>query len=547
MSRLVRLAQWQALKAHRRTWRGRHLRDVFAQELRRFERFSAALDDLLLDYSKNLISAETLALLRDLGRVTGVEERVAAMFRGEPINNTEQRAVLHVALRNDPSVPIYVQGRDVMPEVAQVLARMERFANAVRSGRWKGHTGAAITDVVNLGIGGSDLGPAMACRALAPYGHKRLRMHFVSNVDPQHLGDTLAPLKAESTLFIVASKTFTTLETLANAQAARRWLLKKLKDKSAIARHFVAVSTNRAEVKKFGIDPEHMFGFWDWVGGRYSLWSAIGLPIALYIGMDGFRELLAGGRDMDGHFRADPLASLPGTLALLAIWYQHFWGASAHGVMPYDQHLARFPAYLQQLCMESNGKGVTRDGRAVRWDTGEIVWGEPGTNGQHAFFQLLHQGTRFIPLDFLVATRTHSDLDGQHQMLVANCLAQSEALMRGKTRAEATAELAAAGLPAREIRRLAPHKAFPGNRPSNTLLYGQLTPRTLGRLIALYEHKVLVQSAVWDINAFDQWGVELGKQLAGTLIRELGSARPGAHDSSTVGLMRQYLKLRTPH
>ena len=547
MSRLVRLAQWQALKAHRRAWQGRHLRDVFAQEPRRFERFSAALDDLLLDYSKNLISAETLALLRDLGRAVGVEERVAAMFRGEPINNTEQRAVLHAALRNDPSVPIYVQGRDVMPEVAQVLARMERFANAVRSGRWKGHTGAAITDVVNLGIGGSDLGPAMACRALAPYGHKRLRMHFVSNVDPQHLGDTLAPLKAESTLFVVASKTFTTLETLANAQAARRWLLKALKDKSAVARHFVAVSTNRAEVEKFGIDPEHMFGFWDWVGGRYSLWSAIGLPIALYVGMDGFRELLVGGHDMDGHFRADPLASLPGTLALLAIWYQHFWGASAHGVMPYDQHLARFPAYLQQLCMESNGKGVTRDGRAVRWDTGEIVWGEPGTNGQHAFFQLLHQGTRFIPLDFLVAARTHADLDGQHQMLVANCLAQSEALMRGKTRAEAGAELAAAGLPAREIRRLAPHKAFPGNRPSNTLLYGQLTPRTLGRLIALYEHKVLVQSTVWDINAFDQWGVELGKQLAGMLLRELGSARPGAHDSSTVGLMRQYLKLRTPH
>ncbi len=546
MNRLTRLAQWQALKAHRQAWKGRHLRDVFAQELRRFERFSAVLDDLLLDYSKNLISAETLTLLRDLGRATGVEARVAAMFRGEPVNNTEQRAALHVALRNDPGVPIYVQGENVMPEVAQVLARMERFTRTVRSGRWKGHTGAAITDVVNIGIGGSDLGPAMACRALVPYGHKRLRMHFVSNVDPQHLGDTLAPLKAESTLFIVASKTFTTLETLANAQAARRWLLKTLRDKSAVARHFVAVSTNRAEVEKFGIDPEHMFGFWDWVGGRYSLWSAIGLPIALYVGMDGFRELLAGGRDMDAHFRADPLASLPGTLGLLAIWYQHFWGASAHGVMPYDQHLARFPAYLQQLCMESNGKGVTRAGQAVACDTGEIVWGEPGTNGQHAFFQLLHQGTRFIPLDFLVAARTHADLDGQHQMLVANCLAQSEALMRGKTRAEAAAELAAAGLPAREVRRLAPHKTFPGNRPSNTLLYGQLTPRTLGRLIALYEHKVLVQSAVWDINAFDQWGVELGKQLAGTLIRELGGVRPGAHDASTMGLMRQYLKLRTP-
>lgn len=546
MSRLIRLAQWQALKAHRRAWRGCHLRDIFAQEPRRFERFSAALDDLLLDYSKNLIAAKTLDLLRDLGRAAGIEARVAAMFRGDPINNTEQRAVLHVALRNDPGVPIYVQDRDVMPEVARVLARIESFTRALRSGRWKGHTGAAITDIVNIGIGGSDLGPAMACQALAPYGHKRLRMHFVSNVDPQHLSDTLAPLKAESTLFIVASKTFTTLETLANAQAARRWLLKTLKDKAAVARHFVAVSTNRAEVEKFGIDPKHMFGFWDWVGGRYSLWSAIGLSIALYIGMDGFRELLAGGHDMDAHFQADPLASLPGTLGLLAIWYQHFWGASAHGVMPYDQHLARFPAYLQQLCMESNGKGVTRAGRVVSWNTGEIVWGEPGTNGQHAFFQLLHQGTRFIPLDFLVAARTHADLDGQHQMLVANCLAQSEALMRGKTRAEAAAELAAAKLPAREVRRLAPHKTFPGNRPSNTLLYGQLTPRTLGRLIALYEHKVLVQSAVWDINAFDQWGVELGKQLAGALIRELGSARPGIHDASTVGLMRYYLKLRTP-
>ena len=546
MHKLTRLAQWQDLKRHRQAWRGTHLRDVFAHEPQRFEQFSASLDDLLLDYSKNLISRETIALLQNLARAREVEERVADMFSGALINNTEQRAVLHVALRNDPQTPIYFQGKDVMPEVSSVLARMERFTRAVRSGRWKGHTGAPITDVVNIGIGGSDLGPAMACQALLPYGHKRLRMHFVSNVDPQHLNDTLATLTPESTLFIVASKTFTTLETLANAQAARRWVLQALKDKAAIARHFVAVSTHRAEVEKFGIDPDHMFGFWDWVGGRYSLWSAIGLPIALYIGMDGFRDLLAGGHDMDRHFRADPLASLPGILALLAIWYQHFWDAPSHGVMPYDQHLARFPAYLQQLCMESNGKGVTRAGQVVSWNTGEIVWGEPGTNGQHAFFQLLHQGTRFIPLDFLVAARTHADLDGQHQMLVANCLAQSEALMRGKTRAEVATELAAAGAAAQDIRRLAPHKTFSGNRPSNTLLYDRLTPRTLGRLIALYEHKVLVQSVIWDINAFDQWGVELGKQLAGTLIRELGSAHPGEHDCSTLGLMRQYQKLRTP-
>jgi glucose-6-phosphate isomerase len=513
------------------------MRDLFQSDSTRFDRYSLRLDDLLLDFSKNLINDETMRLLRKLGSEAKVPEWTEAMFRGEKINFTENRAVLHVALRNDPDKAVLVDGKNVMPGIMEVLGRMQRFTDAVREGNWRGHTGKTITDVVNIGIGGSDLGPAMACRALKPHGAPHLNMHFVSNVDPSHIGDTLDALDAETTLFIIASKTFTTLETLANARIARRWLVERLGSEQAVAKHFVAVSTNEKEVSDFGIDPANMFVFWDWVGGRYSMWSAIGLPIALYIGMDGFEAMLAGARDMDEHFRTDPLKSMPATLALLSIWYQHFWDVHSHAVLPYDQHLGRFPAYLQQLCMESNGKRITREGKTVSYPTGEIVWGEPGTNGQHAFYQLLHQGSRLIPADFLLAATTHHPFDGMQRMLAANCLAQSEALMLGKTEEEARSELQAEGADDATLKMLLPHKVFPGNRPSNSLLYRQLNPRTLGRLVALYEHKTFVQSVLWDINAFDQWGVELGKRLAGVLIRELGEDKPvTSHDASTNGL-----------
>jgi glucose-6-phosphate isomerase len=542
---LTELPSWQKLIAHRKTWDGVHMRELFKTDPGRFERFSVSLDDFLLDYSKNLITDETLALLRQLGQEAKVPAWTKAMFTGEKINFTENRAVLHVALRNDPTKPILVDGHDVMPGVQQVLDQMRLFTHAIREGKWNGHTGKAITDIVNIGIGGSDLGPAMACRALKPYGNSRINIHFVSNVDPNHIGDTLEDLDAETTLFIISSKTFTTLETLANAKIARRWVVEQLGADEAVARHFVAVSTNEGAVKAFGIDPANMFVFWDWVGGRYSMWSAIGLPIALYIGMDQFEEMLAGARDMDEHFRADPLASMPGILALLSVWYQHFWDAPSHGVFPYDIHLGRFPAYLQQLCMESNGKSATREGYKVSYPTGEIVWGEPGTNGQHAFFQLLHQGTRFVPADFILAAVTSHPFEGLHQMLVANCFAQSEALMLGKRESEALAEMKAEGANEDTIRLLLPHKIFPGNRPSNTMLYQKLTPRILGRLVALYEHKTFVQSILWSINAFDQWGVEIGKRLAGTLIKELGEDQTvTSHDASTNGLCEHYQVLK---
>ena len=541
---LTDLPAWKGLQAHRAAWNNVHLRDLFKTDPQRFDRYSPRLDEFLLDYSKNLISDETLALLRRLAVEANVPAWTEAMFSGEKINFTENRAVLHVALRSDLGRPVFVDGQNVMPAVADVLSQMRIFTDTVRNGNWRGHTGKVISDVVSIGIGGSDLGPAMACRALKSYGSKQLSMHFVSNVDPNHIGDTLDDLNAETTLFIISSKTFTTLETLANAKIARRWLVEKLGPEQAVEKHFVAVSTNEAAVRAFGIDPANMFGFWDWVGGRYSMWSAIGLPIALYIGMDGFENMLAGARDMDEHFRADPVSSMPGTLALLSIWYQHFWDAHSHAVLPYDQHLGRFPAYLQQLCMESNGKRVTRKGEVVSHATGEIVWGEPGTNGQHAFYQLLHQGTRFIPTDFLLAAKTAHPYDGMQQMLAANCLAQSEALMLGKTEEEARAELKAEGLDDDKIRLLLPHKVFPGNRPSNTLLYRELNPRTLGRLVALYEHKTFVQSVLWDINAFDQWGVELGKKLAGALIRELGDGKPiTAHDTSTNRLAASWIQM----
>jgi glucose-6-phosphate isomerase len=546
---------WQALKEERKAWKALHLRNLFARDRKRAERFSLQMDDLLLDYSKNLIRPQTLKLLLKLAKEAGVETLRDAMFAGEKINLTEGRAVLHTALRNRSDRPVLVDGHDVMPDVRAVLARMRAFADRVRTGKWKGYTGKPVTDVVNIGIGGSDLGPAMVCLALKPYGGN-IRAHFVSNVDPSHLHDTLEDLDPATTLFIVASKTFTTQETLLNAQAARDWLLASIPSAAAVeggtastvARHFVAVSTNEAAVREFGIDPANMFAFWDWVGGRYSLWSAIGLPIALYIGMDEFEELLAGAHDMDEHFRAAPLdANMPVLLAVLGLWYNNFWDAQSYAVLPYEQRLSRFTAYLQQLDMESNGKGITREGRPVKVSTGPVLFGEPGTNGQHAFYQLIHQGTKLIPCDFLAAAESHNDIIGQHgsqhAVLLSNFLAQPEALMRGKTGAEVETELAQAGLSKKDIKALAPHKVFPGNRPTNTLLYRKLTPRTLGRLIALYEHKVFAQSALWNVNAYDQWGVELGKQLAKAILPELTGQSAGNHDASTAALIT---RLRAP-
>ena len=538
MSRLTTSPAWQALQAHRVAWTGRHLRQLFATDPGRFPRFSVEIDGLLCDYSKHLIDDETLRLLCALARERDVEGQRAAMFAGEKINATEGRAVLHTALRNRSSCPVTVDGVDVMPGVRQVLAQLRAFCEEVRSGKWRGYTGLAITDVVNIGIGGSDLGPCMVCEALKPYASRKLRAHFVSNVDASHLVETLKNLDPATTLCIVASKTFTTQETIANARSARAWFLDQAKDEKHIARHFVAVSTNTVEVSKFGIDPANMFGFWDWVGGRYSLWSAIGLPIALAIGYERFEELLAGGFAIDEHFRQAPLErNLPVLMALLGLWYADFWDAGSHAVLPYDQYLHRFPAYLQQLEMESNGKGVTLDGTPIDYPTGAVLFGEPGTNGQHAFYQLIHQGTRLIPCDFLAAARSHNPLGAHHAMLLANVLAQAEALMTGKTADEARAELETSSLSTAEIERLTPHKVFPGNRPSTTILYPQLDPRTLGMLIALYEHKVFVQGVLWGINSFDQWGVELGKQLAKPILAELQGGAGGRHDSSTAGLL----------
>ena len=539
MTSLTQSSAWQALERHRDRMAVTPMRALFEADPGRFESFSIAACDILLDYSKNRISAETIDLLLELARSVGLERKIGEMFDGRHINRTEDRAVLHTALRNRSGAPVTVDGTDVMPAVRAVLERMRTFSAAVRSGAWKGYSGACITDVVNIGIGGSDLGPLMVCEALAPYRHPELRLHFVSNVDGTHIAETLRRLRPETTLFIVASKSFTTQETLANATTARRWFLELVADEAAIARHFVAVSTNGPKVAAFGIDTANMFEFWDWVGGRYSLWSAIGLPIAVAVGMERFEELLAGAHAMDRHFREAPwAANMPVILGLLGVWCVNFLGAASQVVAPYDQYLHRLPAYLQQLEMESNGKSVTAEGQPVGWATGPVVWGEPGTNGQHAFFQLLHQGTQSIPADFIVPVESHNPVGDHHSLLLANCLAQTEALMRGKTAAEARAELAAQGLSGEELEALLPHKVFPGNRPSNTLLLPKVTPRTLGALIALYEHKVFVQGVVWGINSFDQWGVELGKQLAKTIHAELGAPGPvQGHDASTNGLI----------
>jgi glucose-6-phosphate isomerase len=546
MSALTGSATWQALQRHAEALASVHLRDLFAEDPDRFARFSLREGDLLLDYSKNRITAETLRLLQDLARHADLEGWRDRMFAGEKINTTEHRAVLHVALRNRLNRPVRVDGEDVMPAVNAVLAQIRDFSERVRSGAWRGHGGAAITDLVNIGIGGSDLGPLMVCEALKPYQRADLRPHFVSNVDGAHLVHTLARLDPARTLFIVASKTFTTQETMTNAVSARAWLVERLGDEAAVGKHFVAVSTNAEAVAAFGIDTANMFAFWDWVGGRYSLWSAIGLPIALAIGFERFRELLAGGHAMDEHFRSAPLErNLPMILGLLGVWYRNFLGAASHAVLPYDQHLHRLPAYLQQADMESNGKSVRRDGQAVDYATGPIIWGEPGTNGQHAFYQLIHQGTALIPADFLAAAESLTPLGDHHDKLLANFFAQPEALAFGKTEGEARAELEREGLRGEVLAALLPHKLFPGNRPSTAILYRRLDPATLGRLIALYEHKIFTQGVLWNINSFDQWGVELGKQLAKAILPELaGAASVTSHDSSTNGLINHLKALR---
>ncbi|MBC7354754.1 MAG: glucose-6-phosphate isomerase [Desulfomicrobiaceae bacterium] len=531
---------WQALAEHARQMQRVHLRQLFAEDPDRFIRFHRRIPGLLVDFSKNWITDRTLALLVDLAVAAELPARRDAMLRGERINSTEKRAVLHTALRRPRGASLLLDGRDVVADVHAVLDQMERWVEAVRSGAWRGYTDRPITDVVNIGIGGSDLGPRMAVHALGAYAAKHLRFHFVSNIDPTHMARVLDAVHPETTVFLVASKTFTTQETLANAHAARAWFLRSATEVD-IARHFVAMSTNTEAVRAFGIDPANMFGFWDWVGGRYSVWSAIGLSVALAIGMEGFREFLAGGHDMDTHFATTPLAdNIPVILGLLRVWYRDFCGLSSCAVLPYDQYLEHFPSYLQQLDMESNGKGVTHAGVPVEYATGPVLWGQVGTNGQHAFYQLLHQGTGVVPCDFLAPREPLHPLGDQHRMLLANFLAQTEALMRGRTLEEARQALR--HLPEAERERLAPHKVFPGNRPSTSIVYDRLTPRTLGRLIALYEHMVFVQGVIWDINSFDQMGVELGKELAGALLPELvPGAAVGDHDASTAALVR-YLR-----
>ena len=532
---------WRALAAHVALVKGQHLRDLFGADRTRAERFAVEGGGLFLDYSKNRITDETVRLLLQLAEERGVAARRDAMFRGEKINTTEGRAVLHVALRAPRDARILVDGKDVVPEVHAVIDRMADFSERIRSGAWKGHTGKRIRNIVNIGIGGSDLGPVMAYEALRSYSERALTFRFVSNIDPSELYEATRDLDAAETLFIVSSKTFTTLETMTNAQSARAWALRGLGgDAKAIAKHFVAVSTNEAKVAEFGIDTANMFGFWDWVGGRYSMDSAIGLSTMLAIGPDAFRSMLAGFHEMDEHFRTAPLArNLPVIMGLLAVWYADFFGAETVAVLPYDQYLKRFPAYLQQLTMESNGKHVTLEGAEVDCATGPIYWGEPGTNGQHSFYQLTHQGTHLIPCDFIAFAQPLHPLARHHDMLVANVLAQTEALAFGKTRAEVEAE----GTPPS----LAPHRVFHGNRPTNIILADRLTPASLGRLVALYEHSVFTQGTIWGIDSFDQWGVELGKVLAQRIIPELESASepPLHHDASTNALIKHYRRLRT--
>ena len=536
-------AAWRALEQHKADLQGVTIQTLFQQEEDRFHNYSLTFNhEILIDYSKNNITQDTLKLLRQLAQECALPQAVEAMFKGEKINRTENRAVLHTALRNRSNRPVLVDGKDVMPDVNEVLAKMKSFCERVISGEWKGYTGKAITDVINIGIGGSDLGPYMVTEALRPYKN-HLTMHFVSNVDGTHIAETLKKVNPETTLVLVASKTFTTQETMTNAVSARDWFLATAKDEKHVAKHFAALSTNAQEVAKFGIDTDNMFGFWDWVGGRYSLWSAIGLSIALSIGFENFEELLNGAHEMDKHFRNAPIEqNIPTTLALVGLWNTNFLGAQTEAILPYDQYLHRFAAYFQQGNMESNGKYVARDGNVIEnYQTGPIIWGEPGTNGQHAFYQLIHQGTILIPCDFIAPAQTHNPLADHHEKLLSNFFAQTEALAFGKTKQEVEAEFVKAGKSLDDVKNIVPFKVFTGNKPTNSILLQKITPFSLGALIAMYEHKIFVQGVIFNIYSFDQWGVELGKQLANRILPELkGNEKITSHDSSTNGLINQF-------
>ena len=543
MTTLTQFPVWQKLCVHQQKVAKLHMRDLFENDPNRFGKYSLKFSDLLFDYSKNRITDETMPLLLQMAKEANVKQWREKMFAGEKINITENRAVLHTALRNRSNTPVMVDGNDVMPEINAVLSQMREFSNKVRDGSWLGYSGKPITDIVNIGIGGSDLGPVMVCDALKPYASEKLNIHFVSNIDGAHLMRALEKCNAETTLFIVASKTFTTQETMTNALSARTWFLDAAVDNEHVAKHFVALSTNTKAVADFGIDTDNMFVFWDWVGGRYSLWSAIGLSIALYVGMDHFEALLDGAHEMDKHFQTAPLEqNMPVILALIGIWYNNFFHVDTHAILPYDQGMARFPAYMQQADMESNGKFICRDGSRVQYKTGPVIWGEAGTNGQHAFYQLIHQGTQIVPADFLMPVHSHYAIGkkgyAHHKILLANFLAQTQSLMMGKTKDEARAELEQQGLDAQELEKLLPHKVFEGNRPTTSILFNKLTPKTLGQLIALYEHKIFVQGILWDINSYDQWGVEYGKQIAQQILPRLTSDdKVESFDGSTNGLI----------
>lgn len=550
MATLHKLPVWQKLSQHQQNIASLHMRDLFAQDAKRFDKFSLKFADILFDYSKHRITDETLPMLFQLAREAKIEEWRDKMFAGEKINITENRAVLHTALRNRANTPVMVDGRDVMPDVNAVLTQMREFSDKVRNGSWNGYTGKRITDIVNVGIGGSDLGPVMVCDALKPYASPDLKVHFVSNIDGAHLMRALNVCNPETTLFIVASKTFTTQETMTNARSARAWFLDAAKDNAHVAKHFVALSTNAKAVQDFGIDTANMFAFWDWVGGRYSLWSAIGLSIALYVGMDNFEDLLTGAFEMDNHFKTAPLEqNMPVIMALIGVWYNNFFHIDTHAILPYDQGLSRFPAYLQQADMESNGKFICRDGTRVPYKTGPVVWGEAGTNGQHAFYQLIHQGTQIVPADFLMPAHSQYKVgengNTHHKILIANFLAQTQSLMLGKTREQARKELEQQGLSGEALENLLPHKVFEGNRPTTSIMFDRLTPNTLGKLIALYEHKIFVQGIIWDINSYDQWGVEYGKQIAQQILPQLINDEViTGFDSSTNGLINYTKSLK---
>ncbi|HUU49903.1 MAG TPA: glucose-6-phosphate isomerase [Nitrospinota bacterium] len=544
---LTETKAWKRLREHFRKTKKIHMKTLFAEDPDRFKKFSIRFNNILIDYSKNIITEKTLSLLIKLAEEIDLKDAIEKMFTGDKINETENRAVLHTALRNREDTPVYVDGKDVMPEVNAVLEKMKEFSSKVISGKWKGFTHKKIRDIVNIGIGGSDLGPVMVTECLKPYAKKGLSVHFVSNVDGTHIAETLKKLNPETTLFMIASKTFTTQETMTNAFSARDWFLEYAKDKKHISKHFVAISTNKEKVEEFGIDRNNMFVFWDWVGGRYSLWSAIGLSVACYIGFENFTDLLQGAFEMDKHFRDAPFEkNIPVILGLIGIWYNNFFGAQTEVILPYDQYMHRFPAYFQQGNMESNGKSVDRSGEKVNYETGPIIWGEPGTNGQHAFYQLIHQGTKLIPADFLAPAISHNPIGEHHNILLSNFFAQTEALLNGKTKEEVIKELKKEGKSGDEIQKLYPYKIFEGNRPTNSILFKKLTPRILGSLIAMYEHKIFVQGVIWNIFSFDQWGVELGKQLAKKILPELKDNKPiSSHDSSTNGLINAFKEMRS--